>query len=301
MNYNTQISLLTRCFKAKQLYMISTNQNQEKDLLFEKICGYQITKDNMTKEPEITFIENLLELTNQCFNSDYKVIIHNELKNNLLYNKENKTLNVLEEYIYSFEKNIKTSIEILYLRQLYTDLFRDLKNETIRVCESLREILKKRGDFVNEQEPEFMKSMLKNAFYYKSIKNFYNNDIKDLIFIKLTNDNIYYKNPINNKIFNELNELKKTKKKIKYLFDLNRIFPFEILKLILKFMIIETLDLPIFNQLLLWVSSGKKGQNYSLSCLNDIWIELYKLMKQNKNCYFILYKLKCKTIIKWYL
>lgn len=300
MNNNTQISLLTRCFKAKQLYMISTNNNLEKDLLFEKICGYQITKDDMTREPEITFIQNLFELTNQCYNSDYKVIINNELKNNLLYNNQ---LNVLEQYISSFEKNIKTSIEILYLRQLYTDLFKDLKHETIGVCESLREILKKRGDFVNEQEPEFMESMLKNAFYYKSIKNFYHNDIKDLIFIKLTNDNIFnsYKNPKDNKIFNQLNELKKTKEKIKLLFDLIVIFPFEILKLILEFLIIETLDLQIFKQLLLWVSSGKKGQNYSLSCLNDIWIELFKLMKQNKNCYFILYKLKCKTIIKWYL
>lgn len=275
----------------------------EEEPIQTKIYQCQLGKDNFTKESEITYMQNLLADVKDY--KDYKFAIEEKLCQELITVQLDAIISNL------FKQNLfKKSNELSNLTYLIKNVFGDLRNNTISLCEELNKILKRRGNFKNENEQDFMHKIIANAFYFKSVKNFFNDDMKDILFIKLTNDQkLTIQSPNNpSTISKELDSLYHSKLVVQLFLNFNEnqikndddiILHNEIIKMILCLLIQKTLETPVFKRLLLW-SFGQQN-HYSLSCLNDRWEDIFKVMNKNNNCYFILYQLSCKSLIKWNL
>jgi len=282
-----------QCLQAKHLKF---QCKLEEKPIQSKMYQCQLNKDNVTKEAEINFIQNLLARSKDF--PEYKNAIQDKLCKELITKKlDNFIIDLMNEDLF------KKSNELSNLKHVIKAVFDDLKDTTIILCEELNKILKRRGDFKNENETEFMNNLLATSFHFKSVKNFFNDDMKDMLFIKLTNnqDLIIQSPKIPSIISKELDPLYHAKLVVNLFLnshDNDIILHKEIIKIILCFLVKKTLETPIFNRLLLW-SFGK--HLYSLSCLNDRWDDIFKVTNKNNNCYFLLYQLSCKSLIKWNL
>lgn len=282
--------------KNLELEGIDCRNTKEDKNPYDRIISYYYDSDNITSSYYFTKYHNILVLST----SDNKVdknIIKNKLQKFLNIKLSNKILKMIHD------KSLNNSHEIVNFKLLLSDFYRRINNNTIIFCENefLVYLKKRENEIVNEFE--IKKKITDHAFALQTMKKYFTNEYNDMIFIKLTKSTkIFIDETITGTLSKELKELQRLnnieyniKQFSKYcrFFD---IFPNEIIYYISLLMITTELKSPIFNRLLIWSFSSR---NYLLASLNDKWSDIFKISKKNPKFYLILYKLSCKSIIKF--
>lgn len=271
------------------------NQEEDENPL-DRIIRYYNDINNFTTEENFTIYHNIV--ISYINYDDYTNAIQNKLRHEF----RGTPLNKDTQKLYT-DKSLIKSNELSNFKILVSKIFSLFSGRTNEFAyDKLLVAYKKRNGLVANQE-EVDKNMKANAFGFQSIKNYFNNGLQNMIYIKLTNEPLRFENTENqlnlDKELKELQRLNDIEYCIKHfskyciVFD---IFPKEIIYIISFIMIKIELKSSIFNQLLLWSFSKS---NYLLASLNDKWSDIFKISRGNPKFYLLLYKLSCKSIIKF--